>query len=105
MDIKIKKKIVKTVTIDSLNLKSDFIKLDVEDHEYEVLKGGKKHLKTNKPVILLENNNKIKKVSIFLKSLNFEPYKLSNNTFVKNKNLLGDDIFFVHKSFDIVKLV
>lgn len=105
LDIKIKKKIVKTVTIDSLNLKSDFIKLDVEDHEYEVLKGGKKHLKTNKPVILLENNNKIKKVSIFLKSLNFEPYKLSNNTFVKNKNLLGDDIFFVHKSFDIVKLV
>ncbi len=105
LDIKIKKKLVKTVTIDSLNLKSDFIKLDVEDHEYEVLKGGIKHLKTNKPIILLENNNKIKKISLFLKSLNFEPYQLFENSFVKNKKLLGDDVFFIHRSLNVNKLV
>ena len=37
LNIKIIKKIVKTFTLDSLNLKSDFIKLDVENHELEVL--------------------------------------------------------------------
>lgn len=105
LKLKIKRKIVKTVTIDSLNLKSDFIKLDVENHELEVLKGGKQHLKKNKPVILLENNKKIRKVSLFLKSINYSPYRISKNGFAKNKNLLGDDIFFFHRSKNINKLI
>ncbi len=105
LELKIKRKIVKTVTIDSLNLKSDFIKLDVENHEYEVLKGGKKHLQKNKPVILLENNKKIKKVSSFLRSMNYKPYKILNGRFVKNSNLFGDDIFFFHDKTNIERLV
>tara|TARA_B100001059_G_scaffold184802_1_gene186413 strand:+ start:596 stop:1324 length:729 start_codon:yes stop_codon:yes gene_type:complete len=105
LKLKIKKKIVKTVTIDSLNLKSDFIKLDVENHEYEVLKGGKKHLQKNKPIILLENNKKIKKVSSFLSSINYKPYKILNRKFVKNSKLLGDDIFFFHDTANIKKLI
>ena len=105
LELKIKKKIVKTFTIDSLNLKSDFIKLDVENHELEVLKGGKQHLKKNKPVILLENNKKIRKVSLFLKSINYSPYRISKNGFAKNNSLLGDDIFFFHRSRKINKII
>lgn len=98
--INIKKKLVRTFTLDHYNLKSDFIKLDVEGHEYEVLIGGKKHIKKNKPTILIENNKEIKKVSYFLKSLNYVPYKILDNTnaFKKNKRLKDGDIFFFHKS-------
>ena len=105
LNIKIIKRIVKTFTLDSLNLKSDFIKLDVENHELEVLKGGKQHIKKNKPIILLENNKKIRKVSLFLKSINYSPYKISKNGFAKNKSLLGDDIYFFHRSRKINKLI
>ena len=105
LKLKIKKKIVKTITIDSLNLKSDFIKLDVENHELEVLKGGKQHLKKNKPVILLENNKKIREVSLFLKSINYSPYRISKNSFAKNNSLVGDDIFFFHRSRKINKMI
>jgi FkbM family methyltransferase len=42
-------------TIDSLNLnKLDFIKVDVEGHEYNVLKGGEETIKKYKPVIFFE---------------------------------------------------
>ena len=34
--------------------KLDFIKIDVEGHEYEVLKGGEKTIKKFKPIILIE---------------------------------------------------
>ena len=105
LNIKIIKRIVKTFTLDSLNLRSDFIKLDVENHELEVLKGGKQHIKKNKPVILLENNKKIRKVSLFLKSINYSPYRISKNNFAKNNSLVGDDIFFFHRSRKINKMI
>jgi FkbM family methyltransferase len=42
-------------TIDSLNLQRlDFIKVDVEGHEYNVLKGGEETIKKYKPVIFFE---------------------------------------------------
>ena len=40
-----KKKIVKTRTIDSLNVLPNFIKMDLEGHEIEVIRGGMKSLK------------------------------------------------------------
>jgi len=47
---------VHTCRLDSLELpKADFIKLDVEGHEYEVLQGGLNTLMTNKPMIMFEN--------------------------------------------------
>jgi len=47
---------VQTCRLDSLNLpKPDFIKLDVEGYEFEVLQGGLKTLLENKPMIVFEN--------------------------------------------------
>lgn len=44
------------ITIDSLGLAPDFIKLDVEGMEYLALKGGEETIKRCKPVIMLEEN-------------------------------------------------
>ena len=47
---------VQTITLDSLNLpKLDFIKLDVQGFEYKAFIGGEETIKSNNPIIFLEN--------------------------------------------------
>jgi len=45
---------LETVTLDSLRLTPDIIKIDVEGAEYDVLKGGRETLVVYHPIILLE---------------------------------------------------
>lgn len=46
---------VEVITLDSLGLTGiSFIKIDVEGHELEVLRGGEKTLAANQPVLLIE---------------------------------------------------
>jgi len=46
---------VETVTLDSLALRNvTFIKIDVEGHELEVLRGATETLRANRPVMMIE---------------------------------------------------
>lgn len=47
---------VEVITLDSLGLSPDFIKLDVEGMEWHALKGGEQTIRRCKPVIMLEEN-------------------------------------------------
>lgn len=47
---------VEVVTLDSLALCPDFVKLDVEGMEYAALLGGEQTIRTHRPVIMLEEN-------------------------------------------------
>jgi FkbM family methyltransferase len=55
----------------------DFIKLDVDGHEYSVLMGGKETLKTSAPIILMEfapylfDAEEFEKILVFLKKLDY----------------------------------
>ena len=47
---------INVITLDSLNLDNiSMIKIDVENHENEVLQGGKQTILKNKPIIFIEN--------------------------------------------------
>lgn len=47
---------INVITLDSLNLDNiSMIKIDVENHENEVLEGGKQTILRNKPIIFIEN--------------------------------------------------
>lgn len=79
---------VKTTKLDDivkLKNKIDFIKIDTEGHEYEVLKGMKKILKVNDPIIMFEfdamqfrRDNKIIK---YLNKLNFKYFYFFDQNF------------------------
>lgn len=47
---------VEVVTLDSLGLAPDFLKLDVEGMEHAALLGGEQTIRTHRPVIMLEEN-------------------------------------------------
>lgn len=47
---------VEVITLDSLGLAPDFVKLDVEGMEWHALKGGERTIREHKPVVMLEEN-------------------------------------------------
>lgn len=47
---------VEVITLDSMNIEPDFIKIDVEGREWHVLKGGEDTIRRCQPVIMLEEN-------------------------------------------------
>lgn len=76
---------IKSITIDSLQLdKVNFIKLDVEGHEINVLKGGEQTIKKNRPVIIFESwgNQDLKeqreKLITYLYELNYNVYHINS---------------------------
>jgi FkbM family methyltransferase len=62
--------IIPTLTIDDLNLSAcDFIQLDTEGYEIEILKGAKETISKFVPLISVENNNKV--IQQFLNDYNY----------------------------------
>lgn len=47
---------VAVITLDSLSLAPDFLKLDVEGCELFALQGGEQTIRTHRPVVMLEDN-------------------------------------------------
>ena len=55
------------ITLDSLKIKTDLIKIDVEGHELEVIEGALNTIEHFKPIIIIEiNKNNFKKVLALL---------------------------------------
>lgn len=65
--------------------KIDFIKIDSEGHDLQVLKGGKKTIKKYKPILLIEYNKELFFKICSELGKNFKPYyySVNKNNFVK----------------------
>lgn len=105
-------------TIDSIcethRIIPDFIKIDVENHEFEVIAGGEKTIEKHKPVILCEiftkvypSNEMFKRelpkvyaIDTLLKGMGYKVYVVDNDGFVEVSSLncepLGRNFLFVH---------
>ena len=75
------------MTLDSLNLKNvSVMKVDVEGHELNALKGSKKTIMKSKPVILLEvwrkRTDRLQKIKEFMKEINYKITHLSADDFI-----------------------
>ena len=80
-----------------------FIKIDVEGHETEVIKGAEKTIKDNKPILLVEieeqyTQRKVEDSLKYINSLGYNSFYLSNNRLnstdtLKNFNSFNNFIF------------
>ena len=85
--------------------KIDFIKLDVEGFEYEVLAGGQQSIVRSKPVIFLElddnnlreNNRTAKDIIELLISFGYSTFQRADNL-----ELIKDDNHFAGCHYDII---
>jgi len=93
--------------------KIDFIKLDVDGHELDVLKSGEKILKTKKPIIFIEIapylypefGYKCSELINYIKKLKYSFYtedlkKISNiNSYINNITYGGSENFYLMKNY------
>jgi len=99
--IKFKSELIKLQKLDDLHLNPNFIKIDIEGHEYECILGSIKTIKKNKPILLIEYNYKNnKKINNNLKKIGYEAYYYDNKNscikLYKNKKVLN--IIYVHNN-------
>lgn len=87
--------------LDSINIKKKigFIKIDVEGHEKNVIEGSKKLIKRDKPVLLVEIEERHTKKPIentinYINSLGYECYYFNKKKIVKKK--LGKKILNIN---------
>jgi FkbM family methyltransferase len=79
------------------NKKIGFIKIDVEGHEKEVIEGALNIIKKNRPVLLVEieerhSKNKVTDTINYINKLGYSSFYLSNNEFLETKNLNNNKI-------------
>ena len=96
---------IKSKQLDSFNFanKISFIKIDVEGHETEVIKGSERTIKKNKPILLVEIEEQYtqKKVEDTLKYINslgynsfyFKDNRLNSTSKLNNLNSFNNFIF------------
>jgi len=96
--------IVKKIIIrklDTHQIKFQFIKIDTEGFEYQIIIGGIKLIKKNNPIILLEVNKNLSKISRILNKIGYTKYIYNSkfNKFIKLKKIEKkfNDIFFLNK--------
>ena len=81
--------------------KIGFIKIDVEGHEKNVLEGGRETIKKDKPVLLIEIEEKhtrkpVEETINFVRSLNYEAYVYNNNKLISyNDQSNGIEINYI----------
>ena len=96
---------VESRKLDNLNFtnKISFIKIDVEGHEMEVIKGSEKTIKNNKPIMLVEIEEQYTKKNVndtlrYINSLGYNSFyfydnKLINTNDLNNLNSFNNFIF------------
>ena len=78
---------IPVITLDSLNIKNvSVMKVDVEGHELEALKGAKNTIINSKPVIVLEvwkrRGQRLRLIKEFLNSINYSIKNISADDFI-----------------------
>ena len=94
--LEIEKITVEIKTLDSFQLKPEFIKIDVEGFEYQVLLGAEKTIKENRPILLIEGVAQDDNVHNKLKNWGYNTYKYSSDQFHLDE-FDCDNNFFVPK--------
>ena len=79
--------------------KISLVKIDVNGHEYSVVRGLQNIIKKNKPVLIIETEKNIKKIEALLKKLNYKKYlfNTNENNFIRIKDNYPLNTYFLQK--------
>lgn len=91
--LEIKESICEIKRLDDLNLVPDFIKIDVQGFEKNVLIGGAKTIETHKPLIMFEINNDAEE---YMKSIGWVECYYEKSGLTHQRNHYYDNVFFYH---------
>ena len=93
--LNIDKSIIQLKKYRTINKKIDLIKIDVNGYELQIIKGILKQIKKDKPLLVIENNEKLKEINLLLKKYDYKKYynKFSNFKIHKNEKILDMVIF------------
>jgi len=97
-----KKIIIKKVRLQlkkfkTIKSKIEFIKIDVNGYEFEIIKSLKSQIIKDKPLLIIENNSNLKKITKYLHKFKYEKYFCKNNNLIKHNNQNVLDIFYIYK--------
>ena len=100
--ITIKKNSVITRKLDEFNYKPGFIKIDIEGHEFECIKGSIKTIRKFNPILMVEYDKEIcNKIQKLLKKYKYQKfiYNKREKKIEKFKNQKVFNIFFINEKF------
>lgn len=80
-NLEIEKITVEVKTLDSFQLEPEFIKMDVEGFEYQVLLGASETINNSRPILLIEGVAKDDNVHQKLREWKYDAYKFYDNRF------------------------
>lgn len=101
--LKIKKITVEVKTLDSFHLEPEFIKLDVEGFEYQVLLGAAATIKNNRPILLIEGVAEQDKVHSLLQEWNYDTYKFEKGQFYLNQFQCDNNFFLPREKTNLIR--
>ena len=101
--LKIEKIKVNVKTLDSFQLKPDFIKIDVEGWEYQVLLGGEETIKNARPILLIEGVSEGDKIHQQLQEWKYDAYKFYSNKFYLNQFDCHNNFFIPQEKTELIK--
>ena len=78
-----------------INCKIDLVKIDVNGFEHEVIKGILPQIKKDRPLLIVENNNNLNKITLLLKKYKYKKFYNVSTKFKMHKNEKALDIFFI----------
>lgn len=87
--------------LDEMKLRPFFIKIDVQGHEFNVLRGGEATLKKCQPLLLIETP--AQEVIDYLRAMQYESFAFSNGHFFGAKLGSNNTFFMTPSKSDMVK--
>ncbi|MGK7896295.1 MAG: FkbM family methyltransferase [Xenococcus sp. (in: cyanobacteria)] len=101
--LKMEKIKIEVKTLDSFQLKPDFIKIDVEGFEYQVLLGSADTINKSRPVLLIEGVSKNDKIHQKLQEWKYNAYKFHNNKFYLDEFDCCNNFFLPQEKLELIQ--
>ena len=101
--LKMEKIIIEVKTLDDFQIKPDFIKIDVEGFEYQVLLGAEETIRNSRPILLVEGVSKDSNINQKLQEWKYNAYKFHKNQFYLDKFGWGNMFYIPQEKTELIQ--